>query len=161
MVGRHTFPANVRPTGGKYVIFISRYPSQISYLRVLPGIVPPSEGTGADSKTDSETHSIEFNNKDSVSATDVLLINSTFVAQTAHGELRCPLEKVQSIIFATKGQEKPRRNKHDVLVELPASRLTLGLDKLTDEYLLGSAEHLGQVKLLRSAVRSIGFNIYK
>ena len=46
-------------------------------------------------------------------------------------------------------------------MEMPASRLTLEFDKLTDEHLLGSCEHLGQVKLLRSKVRTIGFNIYR
>ena len=160
-VDTHTFPPNLRRTKGKYVIFISRYPSQISYLRVLPGIVPPSEGVGSESKAESDTHSIEFNNKDSVSATDVLLTNGTFLAQTPHGELRCPLGKVTNIVFATRGQEKPRRDKYDVLVETADSRLTLQFDKLTDEYLLGSAEHLGQVKLLRSAVRAIEFKILK
>lgn len=149
------------PTKGKYVIFISRQPCQISYLRVLRGIVPPSEDEPEGSKAEQDTHRIEFSNKDSVSATEVLLTDGTFVAQTTHGELHCPLEEVTNIVFASKGQEKPRRNSGDVLIETANSRLTLEFDKLTDEYLLGSAEHLGQVKLLRSTVRSIRFNLYK
>ena len=150
-----------KPTKGKYVIFISRLPCQISYLRVLRGIVPPSEDEGEGSKAEQDTHRIEFSNKDFVSATEVLLTDGTFVVQTTHGELRCPLEEVTSIVFASKGQEKPRRNSGDVLIETAASRLTLQFDKLSDEYLLGSCEHLGQVKLLRSTIRRIRFNLYK
>ena len=150
-----------KPTTGKYVIFISRYPCEVSYLRVLRGIVPPSEGVGGESKAETDTHTVEFSNADSISATQILLTEGTFVAQTTHGELRCPLEKVQDVSFASKGQEEPRRNEGDVLVEMPDGRLTLGFEKLSDEYLLGRAEHLGEVKLLRSAVRSVEFNIYK
>jgi len=113
-VDQHTI--GPKPTKGKYVIFISRYPSQISYLRVLRGIVPPSEGVGTAGKAESQIHSIQFSNKDLVSATNVLLTNGTFLVQTEHGEMRCPVEKLTSIVFATKGQEKPRRSKDDVLV---------------------------------------------
>ena len=158
-IDQHTI--GPKPTTGKYVIFVSRYPCQVSYLRVLRGIVPPSEGVGGEDKPQTETHTVEFTNSDSISSSQVLLTEGTFLAETAHGELRCPLEKVQNITFATTGQETPRRNKGDVLVEMPAGRLTFQFDKLGDEYLLGSCEHLGQVKLLRSGVRSVGFNIYK
>ncbi len=158
-VDQHTI--GPKPTKGKYVIFISRYPSQISYLRVLRGIVPPSEGVGTAGKAESQIHSIQFSNKDLVSATNVLLTNGTFLVQTEHGEMRCPVEKLTSIVFATKGQEKPRRSKDDVLVETTGARLTLQFDKLDDEYLLGNSDHLGQVKLLHSALRDIRFNMYK
>ena len=46
-------------------------------------------------------------------------------------------------------------------MESAGSRLTIEFDTLSDEYLVGRAEHLGQMKLRRSAVRSIRFNIYK
>ncbi|KKL17505.1 hypothetical protein LCGC14_2484900, partial [marine sediment metagenome] len=149
------------PTKGKYVIFTARQPCQISYLRVLRGIVPPSQDQGKAINAQANTHTIEFTNEDSVSATAVSMAKGIFVAQTAHGQLRCPLEEVTSVVFATKGQEKPRRDKRDVLVETAASRLTIQFDKLNDEYLLGSSDHLGQVKILRTAVRSIRFHFYK
>jgi hypothetical protein len=147
-----------KPTQGRYLIFISRQPSQTSYLRVLQGIVPPSEDELESPKVESETHRIEFSNEDSVSATEVLLTDGVFIAQTTHGQLRCTLEEVTSIVFATKGLEKPRRNKRDVRVETATSRLTLEFKKLSHDCMLGSCEHLGTVQLRRTAIRNIRFD---
>ena len=149
-----------RPAKGKFVIFTSRFACQVSDLRVLRGIVPPSaDQTEAADAGPTTAHSVKFVNGDLLSANEVLLADGSFVARTGHGELHYSPEEVESIAFATEGQERPRRNKSDVLVETAASRLTFRFDKLTDEYLMGSAAHLGQVKLLRSALRDIRFNI--
>ena len=160
-LGEHTFAANLRPKKGQFVIFISRYPTQTSYLRVLRGVVPPSQGSGPRTTQKSETHTLKFANEDSVSVSSIALADGSFVADTAFGQVRCPVAKVQSIVLASKDQEEARRKKGDVQVQLKGSRLTVEFENLDEQYLLGKADHLGQVKVLRQAIKSIEFNIYK
>ena len=92
-------------TGGQvvYVLELSRCLARLGYqVDILTRQL--------ENKPQTETHTVEFINNDSISANQVLLTEGTFLAETSHGELRCPLEKVQNIVFATTGQETPRRN---------------------------------------------------
>jgi len=156
-LGEHVVPLKLK--SGRFVMFNSRYPCKVKYIRVLPGIVPPADSGAAKPRTDA--HSIKFANKDTVSATSVSLSDGELVLSAAYGQLRCPVEKIRSIAFATKGQQKPRRQTQDVTVQTTGSRFTVRFEKLTDQYLLGQSEHLGQIKVLRSALKQIRFNIYR
>ena len=148
-----TLAKKVKPTKGKYVIFYSQTPVQISYLRVLRGVVPPSGGSGE--------NMVRFANEDSLSVKSVSLAEGSLAAETAYGQVRCAIKKVQSISFSAKGRQEPRRQKSDVLIETQSSRFIVQFKELTGEYLLGQAEHLGKVKVRRTAIRSIRFNIHR
>jgi len=148
-------------TSGKYVIFIARYPVRISSLKVLAGVVPPTgrpEGAGL---ADPDRHTVVFANKDSLSAGSVWLSAGQFSAETSYGKLRCGIDKVRTVVFATKGRQTPRRRKGHVTVLTTSGRMTLVFKELTGEHLLGESACYGRVRLDRAGIRDIRFNIYR
>jgi len=148
-------------TSGKYVIFIARYPMRISSLTVLPGVVPPSGRPEGASQADPDRHTVTFANKDSLSASSVSLSAGQLSAETSYGPLRCGIDKVRNIVFATKGRQTPRRRKGHVTVLTTSGRMTLVFKELTGEHLLGESVCYGRVRLDRTGIRDIRFNIYR
>ncbi len=155
-LGEYSVPN--RPAQGRYVMFCSSYSCRVSHMRVFRGILPAS-GDGGEADENKEI--VEYQNQDRITALSVGLADGVFAAGTSYGELRCSVAKVSNVVFRKSGQEEPRRRKGDVWVDTPDSRFTLQFEKLDGEHLVGSAEHLGRVKVLRSAVKGIRFNIYR
>jgi len=143
---------------GRYVMFVCDYPSQVMYLQVLQGIVPPYEDLGAGEE---EADLIEFTTKDQVSATDLTLADGKLIVKTALGELRPPVERLSQIVFRKKGRQTIPRAEGDVRVYTTGSRLTLQLKELTDKHLLGTSSSWGEVKLRRAAIKRIEFKLGK
>ena len=110
---------------------------------------------------ESDAHTIRFANKDRVTATDLTLAEGKLTLKTGFGDIASQIAKVQSISFRTKGVEKPRRRKGDILVETTDSRFTLQFDRLTEEHLIGNSCAFGDVKVRRDCIKAIRFNIYK
>lgn len=155
-LGEYAIPHKL--TTGKFVMFNSRYPCRVSYIRVMRGIVPPSS---AEHKADSKTHIIRFANKDRVAAEEVRLADGKLLLKTSFGEIASQVGKVQNIVFRSEGLEKPRRNKGDVYIETSDSRFTAQFEQLTSEYLIATSAYLGQVKVRRASLKRIRFNVYK
>ncbi|HPD17477.1 MAG TPA: hypothetical protein PLE19_21270 [Planctomycetota bacterium] len=155
-LGEYAVPGNVAP--GKFVMFNARYPCRVTRLRVVQGVVGP---TAVEKEETTDAHVVRFVNRDRVAATDLALAEGKLTLKTAFGDIAAEVGKVQNINFQTKGIEKPRRNKGDVLVETFDSRFTLQFERLTDQYLIGKSGSLGDVKVLRSCLKRISFNVYK
>ncbi len=155
-LGEYAIPHKL--TTGKFVMFNSRYPCRVSYIRVMRGIVPPSS---AEHKADSKTHIIRFANQDRVAAEEVKLADGKLLLKTSFGEIASQVGKVQNIVFRSGGLEKPRRNKGDVYIETSDSRFTAQFEQLTSEYLIATSAYLGQVKVRRASLKRIRFNVYK
>ncbi len=155
-LGEYAIPHKL--TTGKFVMFNSRYPCRVSYIRVMRGIVPPSS---AEHKADSKAHIIRFGNKDRVAAEEVKLADGKLLLKTSFGEIVSQVDKVQNIVFRSEGLEKPRRNKGDVYIETSDSRFTAQFEQLTSEYLIATSAYLGQVKVRRASLKRIRFNVYK
>jgi len=156
-LGEYAVPS--KPTNGQYVLFAAQQPIRVRDLQVLRGIVPPSGADVAGEAVQDDV--VRFVNKDRVSVTSVALAEGQLTAEASYGELRIPVENVESILFAAKGLEEPRRRKGDVLVQSSAGRFTLQFEKLTREHLIGRSECFGEVKIGRGAIRKIEFNIYR
>ena len=154
--GEHAVSTKLKT--GTYVMFQSMHPCKVKSIRVWRGVVPPSDRRDRPSD---ETDTVEYVNKDRVSARAVALDDGTFVVTTPHGQFRSPIDKVAAILFRTKGMQQPRRRKGDVRVKTRASRLTLAFEGLDGEHLVGRSDSLGRVKLRRDCIRHIEFNIYK
>jgi hypothetical protein len=155
-LGEHTIPHKIAE--GQFVMFGAQQPCRVTYLRVMRGIVTPS---AAEAKTESKTHVVHFANKDRVAAEEIKLADGKLALTTSFGEIAAPVAKVQSIAFRSEALEKPRRNKGDVLVETADSRFTVQFERLTPEQLLGKSAYLGEVKVARSHLKRIRFNIYE
>ena len=152
-LGEYTIP--MPPKQGKYLMLASHHPVSVSSVKLLRGIQPPGEDAG---KADEAADVVRLANKDRVSAGQVMLgEDATVRAKTAYGELSFPVDKVSAIVFRTQGQEKPKAEKGAVLVETAGSRFTLKFAKLTGEFLVGTAEYLGEVKVKRETVKRVVF----
>jgi len=155
-LGSATVPAKL--TNGQYVMLVANGPCRVSDLRVLRGVVPPSETEKAGEQ---EADVLDLNNRDRMSASSVTLTDGMFTVKTAFGELQIETANVSRIIFRTKEREEPRRQKGDVRVSAAGSMLTLQLHELTAEHLIGKSECYGDVKIERGKLAGIAFNIYK
>ena len=158
-LGQYDVPTKL--TSGQYVLFSAMYSCKVESLTVLRGVVAPggddlsSGGPGVDATV------VEFANKDRVSVTALSLADGQFTGMGPYGELKCPIASVGRIQFGKKSLEEPRRQKNDVRVALAAGRLTLQFDRLTADTFIGRSLYLGDVKLRRSAVKEIKFNLYR
>jgi hypothetical protein len=146
------------PKQGSFVMFNSRSPCRVTRLRVVRGMVGP---TAVEKTADDGDHIVRFANRDRVAASEVTLRDGKLALRTAFGEIAADARKVESIAFRQKGIEKPRRNKGDVAVETPDTRLTLQFESLTPECLAGKSAYLGEVKIRRDFLTGIQFNLYK
>ena len=155
LLGERAVPS--RPKSGKYVMFNSRYSCRVKSIRVASGIIGP-----AAKKSTGETAAdlVTFINKDSVRVESVTASDGKLHLKTPFGPLEPPMEKIRSIVFRSKGLEKPRRQKGDIRVETPSSRFTLQFVELTAKHLIGKSAYLGQVKVQRSSLKKVRFNIY-
>ncbi|MBM4034484.1 MAG: hypothetical protein FJ291_22290 [Planctomycetes bacterium] len=155
-LGEYAVPGNL--PAGKFVMFNARYPCRVTRLRVVQGISGPSQ---AEKEETAEANVVRFVNRDRVAATQISLADGKLTLKTAFGDIAADAAKVQNIAFLSKGVEKPRRQKGDIMVETADSRFTIQFDRLTEEHLLGKSAYLGDVKVLRSCLKRIKFNIYK
>ena len=155
-LGEYNVPHKL--TKGSYVMFNTRYPCRVHHINVSRGIASP---TGETKTTDAATHIIRFANRDRVAANEVKLDDGKVSFETSFGTISAKVDKVQSIVFRSKGLEKPRRLKGDVWVETATSRYTLQFKNLSPEHLIGRSAYLGEVKIRRDCLRRIRFNIYK
>ena len=156
-LGEYAIPSKL--VKGKYVFFNSQYPCRVTRIRVISGVVGPTNEE--ERKKTTETHVVRFVNKDRVAAGELALTDGTLALKTEFGDISSDVKRVASIAFRTEGLEKPRRRKHDVRVQTASSRLTLEFDRLTPEHLVGKSYYLGEVKISRACLKKIQFNLYK
>ncbi len=150
-----------KPAEGKYITVGSYYPCSISSIRVSGGVLAAEEGGQADSALAKDAHLIQFNNKDRLTVKQVTLADSAFTLTTAAvGEVKCEAEKIFGIVFNATGQQPPRRQANDVIVQTSASRLTFQLKSMDGQWLVGHSDYIGDVKVRRDAVKSVKFNLY-
>jgi hypothetical protein len=155
-LGEHEIPVEIEEGG--YVMLTSYQPLRIYALQVLKGIVPPVE---TKRREETERDVMVFQNRDRVSVTDLTLADGTFTGRTSFGGVDTPLERVKSITFSTVEQEQPRRRRHDVQVVTNESEITLEMERLGGEYLVGASDACGEVAVRRGAIRRIRFNLYQ
>ena len=155
-LGEWVIPFN--PKTGKFVMVSTHQPMKLTAIRVLPGIVKPPESVEAAATADD---TVVFKNKDHVKVKELALAAGKLSGKTSFGSLETAAENVRLITFATAGQECPRRRKGDVTVDTSSSRVTVQFQKLNDEYLLGTSDNYGTVSVVRKAIKSVRFNIYR
>jgi hypothetical protein len=157
------FQVPIKLTSGQFVAFNSVDPVRISSLTVLRGIVPP---TGDDDLPPASTEeggaTIQFINRDRVSATHITLADGQMSFKTSYSDaIKCSVKTVGRLVFSDKGREEPRRQAGDVQTLTSVGRLTFQFEQLTADRLLGRSDYLGTLSLKRSAVREIRFNPYR
>lgn len=145
------------PKAGKYLILQGERDMRIRYIRMQPGTgspeADPDEGSAAGDL-------ILLANGDKFTASAMSLADGTIVARVASGELRFPAEHLRRLTMATGDKEHPRRNRGDVVARTMKGSVTLQLQQLTDDHLVGTSDYMGPVKIRRDALRRIQFNIY-
>lgn len=155
-LGEQLVPVNL--PAGKFVMFNARHPCRLTSLRVVQGIVGPSP---SEKEEAADGHVVRFVNRDRVEASEITLAEGKASLKTAFGDIAADAARIQTIALHRKSIEKPRRQKGDIMVETADCRLTLQFDRLTGEHLVGKSSYLGEVRILRSCLKRIRFNIYK
>jgi hypothetical protein len=155
LLGEHM--AKNAPQAGKFVIIRCNLPHKIEYIRLSSGISPPA---GVTDDAAEDTAAIVLANGDRFSAKTLTMTDGVVTAGIALAELPFQMETVRRIVFCKAGSELPRRNRGDVRVHTHRSVITVKLQRLTADELIGTADYLGPVRVRRDAIRSIDFNIY-
>lgn len=148
------------PAAGKFILLNVSPNAEIRFIRVTGGEEAVA-GPASDRAMAAGSDAVQFVNRDRVTIKTLALADGQFTAQTEHGELKFPQVNVTAIEFSPANREKPRRQAKDVSVQTATSRLTVQLDRLDDEGLHGSGDHLGTITIQRSTIRSIRFNIHR
>ena len=148
------------PRSGKFILLSSSSSCKISWIRVLPGVVSPGDDKaigGADADT---AHVVEFGESDRMQTKSLRMVGGNFEAETSAGPLACSTDALRKITFSKTSRETQRRLKGDVRIQADRSKLTLQLQSLDEQYVVGKSDSLGVVKIRRNAVKAIRFNIY-
>ena len=78
------------------------------------------------------------------------------------GPLLVPTKRIQRVQLATLTREQARRKEGDVQITLhDGGRLTLKLDSFDEEFLTGSSENTGEVKIAVKEIAKMKFNLYR
>ena len=146
--------ASAKLPNGQYVMLVPIGRCTVTSVRVMRGIVSPSEAgrIGQD-----ELDVIDLSNRDRISASAITMADGAFSVKTPFGELKLQADSVSSIVFRKMGREEPVQSKNTVRVSAGGSTLTLQLRELTADHLTGASQCCGSVKLRRAKLTAIWF----
>lgn len=104
---------------------------------------------------------LRVTNGDKVSGNLRALAGNELALSTSFAEVKIPLERVSTILFAGKAAETPRRQTADITALFAdSSRFTVTLEKLDDKGLTGNTEVCGRVTLPIDTFTRLRFNVY-
>jgi hypothetical protein len=156
-LGEYALPAPLPQ--GQYVMFGSNVPLRVEYVRVLRDIVPPvgaddgSAGPPAD-----QGMGVHLANGDMVAATQIALADGRVTLASPYGEIKCDAKSVTRVVFGRKAAKPPARKQTDVQVRTKVCRLTLQIDRMTADALIGRSDAVGgEVKLRRANILELQF----
>jgi hypothetical protein len=85
------------------------------------------------------------------------MADGQLTANTPHGDIACPAKSVARITFGKKEGSAQKSARETAQVFGSFGRLTMELERLTADELIGRSESLGEVHLRRAAVREVRF----
>jgi len=138
---------------GNHIVLIPQRPIRFRRITVLSGVVPPRP-TG-EAAADS-TH-VRLVNGDEVTGTGVVFSAGRFVVQSDYGKIRLPSDRVSSIRFSRRVDEPLPLGDGVVRAYTRDGRLTMKLNEMTQNDLVGETVEFGPVRLPRDAVRHVLF----
>ena len=152
-VGVCNMNGNNPPQTGKWLMVGTSRGCKIRSIRVTGGEFTPGEVP--DSKVEIDT--VMFTNKDHVTAKSLTLADGQLHVETAFGELASPVGKLSTLLFASDNRETPRLLKNQALVQTEAGNVTVQLESLDGQSLVGKSDYLGPVTIRRTAIKAILF----
>lgn len=147
--------------GSSIAVFnTGRIPVQIKQIKVTrwEGALPNEKA-----KLNFEDNDmVFFINKDKSSGKLTRIQNNTVFFTSNFGEFKIPLNRIKTLLTATKNQQLARRNKNDVQAFFPnQERITVNLQGIKGNKLLGTSENFGQAEFDLKCFSKLRFNIYK
>jgi len=141
------------PNTGKHILLGDSWvSSQMQYIRVLQGVIPPP-----DVRDEGEKESYIFLRKDGTRA-----ISPTFTLKDGQitvgrgvAQYAIALSDVKEIIMPGDGRTQPRHRKGDAWVRTQLGRVSLRITSLTGEHLTGSSDYMGDIRVVRTAIKAI------
>jgi len=135
---------------GTHLVIRALLGEEIEYIRVHPGIVPPSS---TPARKDADL--IVLANGDRFPTTDTVLADGRITAMFEGNEMRFAPDKLGILILRTNGRKAIKRVPRPVQVLTPRGVMTMTLDRITEDHLIGKSSYLGDVKISRSALTGI------
>jgi len=135
---------------GTHLIIRALLGEEIEYVRVHPGIVPPSSTPAA-----KDADLIILANGDRFPTTDTVMADGTITAMLEGNEMRFAPDKLGILILRTNGRKAIKPVPRAVQVLTPRGSLTMTVERLTKEHLIGKSSYLGDVRISRSALTGI------
>jgi hypothetical protein len=116
----------------------------------------------ASTATANDADLVRLNNGDKLSGQVKKIENGQVMLAASFAEMNVPVERVTAIEFASVNAERARRHAEDVrAVFSDGNRLTLALERLDEQQLVGTSENCGKVTAVLAAFRRIQFRIYE
>ncbi len=110
----------------------------------------------------SQEDSVVFANGDRISGTVKTIADGRLWLETSYRPLEIPLERIGEIAFATERSERARRFEWDVQAHFAHSGvITLRLDAVEGDRLMGFSENFGSATLPLNAFNLLRFNLYR
>ncbi len=149
------------PKEGEYVLFGASRPVDLRRLSVYCGLPAPERPPAGPKPGEIFSY---LSNGDIVRASQVEFADGNFVYATEFGPMKVSPDRVVGIAFPAPPLNPPAAESAAsaasgaaALVETSGSRLSLEVEAITDDYVIGKSPDLGELKLSRRVVKSISF----
>ena len=159
LVKQWTDPADFAGAG-TYLMFQSQGQG---VMRISNIVVADWDGEMGDSNTlvAKQEDMIRFLNNDKVSGQLKGISKGVITFTTAFASLDVPLERAAQIEFASEKAERARRQAGDIRAYfVDGGSITLALEKLDEQAIVGSSENFGKQTFARGAFRELRLHIY-
>lgn len=146
---------------GGCLVFVNQGPGQfrISNLVVTSwdGRVEEEPTAGSDAED-----LVRLTNGDKVSGRVKQIEKDQVILSTSFAEMNIPVGRVSGIEFGSARMERARRQPEDVrAMSADGHRLTLALERLDEQHLVGTSDNFGKLTAALGAFRTIQFRIYE
>lgn len=120
-------------------------------------------GEGDQASTDLDSDMVYTANDDQISGLVTGVKDGDLALESEHfGPLLLPTQRIQRVQLATLTREQARRREGDAQITLlDGGRLTLQVESIDAEFLTGSSENTGVVKIAVREIARIRFNLYR
>ncbi len=138
----------------------SNTPLSISNILVSEGSLI---GTQSRSSKEKSTEDFTFlNNGDKISGHLKHITDGIAIFSTDFAMMKIPLDRIYKVEMSEKQQEKAKRRKGDILIQLAnfAGKITLQLESATETVIIGTSDNYGRIPIKIPYCYSCKFNIY-
>jgi len=159
LVKQWTDPDEFTGSGTKVGFVTQGQPLRVSQIRVAAWDGQLQTDTGGKAVADEDY--VRLANGDKLTGKLAGIKDGRIAFQTSFAEMNIPLERAAEITLSAKTAAKPRRQATDVQAMFAdGGQMTLALEQVDGQSLIGTSEHCGRLTIQRTAFNRLVLNIY-